>query len=108
MPRPILAPWSEGALVCRRRYQFGAFCPVFRTHGCRYGHDGSGLAPDDPCVHSTYSCGANEVWSYGNDTQVILEKYIRLRHDLKPYIAEPVCVDKRAQPSERPDDAFAM
>jgi alpha-D-xyloside xylohydrolase len=28
------------------------------------------------------------VWSYGNATQPILEKYIRLRLKLKPYIAE--------------------
>lgn len=71
-----------------RWYQFGCFSPVFRTHGCRYGHDGGGLEPDDPCVHRTYSCGANEVWSYGDDTQKILEKYIRLRATMKPYIQE--------------------
>lgn len=56
--------------------------------GCRYGHDGGGLQPNDPCVHHTYSCGANEVWSYGPDTQKLLEKYIRLRQTLKPYIME--------------------
>jgi len=71
-----------------RWYQFGCFSPVFRTHGCRYGHDGGGLEPNDPCVHRTYSCGANEVWSYGPKTQVILEKYIRLRATMKPYITE--------------------
>jgi len=86
-----------------RWYQFGCFSPVFRTHGCRYGHDGGGLEPSDPCVHSTYSCGANEVWSYGNDTQAILEKYIRLRAAMKPYIAElAVNVTKRGVPTMRP------
>ena len=29
-----------------------------------------------------------QVWSYGNATQPVLEKYIRLRLKLKPYIAE--------------------
>ena len=28
------------------------------------------------------------MWSYGNDTQPMLEKYIRVREQLKPYIAE--------------------
>ena len=41
-----------------------------------------------PCVGVPGSCAANEVWSFGNDTQVHLEKYIRLRARLKPYIAE--------------------
>jgi alpha-glucosidase (family GH31 glycosyl hydrolase) len=34
------------------------------------------------------SGGPNEVWSYGADTQVHLEKYIKLRATMKPYIAE--------------------
>ena len=34
------------------------------------------------------SCAANEVWSYGSATQVHLEKYVRVRKQLKPYIAE--------------------
>jgi alpha-glucosidase (family GH31 glycosyl hydrolase) len=33
------------------------------------------------------SCAANEVWSYGNATQEHLEKYVRVRAELKPYIA---------------------
>lgn len=67
-----------------RWYQFGLFSPVFRTHGCRYGHDGGGLEPSDPCVHHTYSCGANEIWSYGADTQVTLSKYVLMRRQKKP------------------------
>ena len=68
------------------RYQFGAFSPVFRTHGCRNG-------PSEPdsgaCKPAQGSCGFNEVWSYGSDTQPLLEKYVRLRSDvLKPYIME--------------------
>ena len=34
------------------------------------------------------SCAQNEVWSFGADTQPMLEKYIRVREQLKPYIAE--------------------
>lgn len=47
-----------------RWYEFGAFCPIFRTHGHR---------------------DNNEVFSYGPVTP-ILEKYDRLRYRLLPYI----------------------
>ena len=58
---------------------------MFRTHGCRNGTDAE---PDvAPCVNVQRTCAGNEVWSYGNDTQAILEKYVRVRAALKPYIA---------------------
>ena len=48
-----------------RWFEYGAFQPNFRTHGTR--------------KH-------NEVWSYGKQAQPILEKYLRLRYQLMPYI----------------------
>jgi alpha-D-xyloside xylohydrolase len=48
-----------------RWFQYGAFQPNFRTHGSR--------------KH-------NEVWSYGKQAEPILEKYLRLRYQLMPYI----------------------
>ena len=48
-----------------RWFQFGIFCPTFRTHGTR--------------KH-------NEVWSYGEDAEKILVKYLKLRYKLMPYI----------------------
>jgi alpha-D-xyloside xylohydrolase len=48
-----------------RWFQYGAFQPNFRTHGSR---------------------PQNEVWSYGKQAQPILEKYLRLRYQLMPYI----------------------
>ncbi len=48
-----------------RWFQWGAFQPVMRAHGER--------------KH-------NEVWSYGKQAQPILEKYLRLRYQLMPYI----------------------
>jgi alpha-D-xyloside xylohydrolase len=48
-----------------RWFQYAAFLPIFRTHGSR---------------------NANEVWSYGKEAQPILEKYLRLRYQLMPYI----------------------
>lgn len=48
-----------------RWFQFGVFCPTFRTHGTRKN---------------------NEVWSYGEEAEKILVKYLRLRYRLMPYI----------------------
>ena len=48
-----------------RWFQYGAFCPTFRAHGTR---------------------DANEIWSFGPDAEVIMEKYLKLRYKLMPYI----------------------
>lgn len=48
-----------------RWFEYGAFCPTFRTHGAR---------PE------------NEVWSYGEEAEKILVKYLQLRYRLLPYI----------------------
>ncbi|HEY4931983.1 MAG TPA: glycoside hydrolase family 31 protein [Terriglobales bacterium] len=48
-----------------RWFQYGAFCPIFRTHGVRK---------------------ANELWSYGPRAQEILTSYDKLRYRLLPYI----------------------
>ena len=48
-----------------RWFEWGAFQPVMRAHGER--------------KH-------NEVWSYGKQAEPILEKYLRLRYELLPYI----------------------
>ncbi|MGO9256664.1 MAG: TIM-barrel domain-containing protein [Bryobacteraceae bacterium] len=48
-----------------RWFEYGAFLPIFRTHGSRL---------------------YNEVWTYGKAAQPILEKYLKLRYQLMPYI----------------------
>jgi alpha-D-xyloside xylohydrolase len=48
-----------------RWFEYGTFLPIMRTHGSR-----------------TY----NEVWSYGKEAEPILEKYLKLRYHLMPYI----------------------
>jgi alpha-D-xyloside xylohydrolase len=48
-----------------RWFQYGTFQPNFRSHGSR---------------------NHNEVWSYGKQAEPILEKYLRLRYQLMPYI----------------------
>ena len=48
-----------------RWFQYASFLPIFRTHGSR---------------------NTNEVWSYVKLAEPILEKYLRLRYQLMPYI----------------------
>jgi alpha-D-xyloside xylohydrolase len=48
-----------------RWFEYGAFEPIFRTHGSRR---------------------YNEVWSYGPQAEPILIKYLKLRYQLMPYI----------------------
>jgi alpha-D-xyloside xylohydrolase len=48
-----------------RWFEYGTFLPTMRTHGTR--------------AH-------NEVWSYGAEAEPILEKYLKLRYTLMPYI----------------------
>ncbi len=48
-----------------RWFQYGVFMPILRTHGMRR---------------------FNTVWSYGDQATPILEKYLRMRYALIPYI----------------------
>ncbi|MDP9049439.1 MAG: alpha-glucosidase, partial [Acidobacteriota bacterium] len=48
-----------------RWFEYGTFLPTMRTHGTRK---------------------FNEVWSYGTAAEPILEKYLKLRYTLMPYI----------------------
>ena len=48
-----------------RWFEYATFLPIMRTHGSR---------------------NFNEVWSYGKQAEPILEKYLKLRYALMPYI----------------------
>ncbi|HEY0796542.1 MAG TPA: TIM-barrel domain-containing protein, partial [Acidisarcina sp.] len=48
-----------------RWFEYATFLPIFRTHGSRI---------------------YNETWSYGKQAEPILEKYLKLRYELMPYI----------------------
>ncbi|PYV68121.1 MAG: alpha-glucosidase [Acidobacteria bacterium] len=48
-----------------RWFEYGTFLPIMRTHGSRK---------------------YNEVWSYGKQAEPILEKYLKLRYQLMPYL----------------------
>jgi alpha-D-xyloside xylohydrolase len=48
-----------------RWFEYATFLPIMRSHGSR---------------------NYNEVWSYGKEAQPILEKYLKLRYALMPYL----------------------
>ncbi|KAK4128074.1 glycoside hydrolase family 31 protein [Parathielavia appendiculata] len=66
-----------------RWFQWGAFCPVFRLHGCR-----EPLQPQ----HGTTGGAAcrsgapNEVWSYGPEVYGICKKYMGIREEMRSYV----------------------
>jgi alpha-D-xyloside xylohydrolase len=67
-----------------RWFQYGTFCPVMRLHGDR--------EPRQPQIGATggaacRSGAENEVWSFGDTAYDICKKYLRIREELKPYIA---------------------
>jgi alpha-D-xyloside xylohydrolase len=63
--RDVVGNYDDYPELYTRWFQYGTFQPNFRTHGTR--------------KH-------NEVWSYGRQAEPILEKYLRLRYQLLPYI----------------------
>ncbi len=89
--RETVGGYDDYPELYTRWFQYAAFLPIFRTHGSR---------------------PANEVWSYGRQAEPILEKYLRLRYELMPYIyslgyrtwktGAPIM---RALPLDFPDDA---
>lgn len=68
-----------------RWFEYGTFCPVMRLHGDRL--------PKKPPLGSAGSAKVasgtdNEVWSFGEEAYEICRKYLNIRRDMKPYIAE--------------------
>eukprot|EP00041_Stephanoeca_diplocostata_P033770 m.1123353 g.1123353 ORF g.1123353 m.1123353 type:complete len:893 (-) comp24405_c0_seq1:378-3056(-) len=81
-----------------RWYQYGALCPIFRTHGNREPSPMPPLPPHgrrfrEEGAHcntpNNVTAGApNEIWSYGSSTEILLTNAIRLRESLLPYLKE--------------------
>jgi len=68
-----------------RWFQFATFCPVMRMHGDRKPTEEITAADGSRRLES----GApNELWSFGDDVYSILESYVHLREDLRPYTRE--------------------
>lgn len=66
-----------------RWFQFGTFCPVMRIHGCRQPYTNL----KNKAGEVREGTGAdNEVWSYGEDAEKIMVKFIHVRELMKDYI----------------------
>jgi len=63
--RDVVGGYDDFPELYTRWFQYATFLPNMRTHGSRK---------------------YNEVWSYGKQAQPILEKYLKLRYELMPYI----------------------
>jgi alpha-D-xyloside xylohydrolase len=63
--RGVVGGYDDYPELYTRWFQYATFLPIMRSHGSR---------PE------------NEVWSYGKQAQPILEKYLKLRYELVPYI----------------------
>ena len=65
-----------------RWFQYGFTCPLLRQHGAR----------DHTCP-----------WFYGNETELIIEDIIRLRHAMKPYFSAQLdLLNETGRPFNRP------
>eukprot|EP01114_Cavostelium_apophysatum_P005038 TRINITY_DN15600_c0_g1_i1.p1 TRINITY_DN15600_c0_g1~~TRINITY_DN15600_c0_g1_i1.p1 ORF type:complete len:395 (+),score=84.46 TRINITY_DN15600_c0_g1_i1:102-1187(+) len=62
-----------------RWFQFGAFCPLTRLHGCRVPND-----PTNP--QCGFSCGPNEIWEFGDTAFEIISDVLTIRQKFRPYI----------------------
>lgn len=66
-----------------RWFQFGTFCPVMRIHGCRQPYTNL----KNKAGEVREGTGAdNEVWSYGEEAERIMVKFIHVRELMKDYI----------------------
>ncbi|WP_419804666.1 TIM-barrel domain-containing protein [Terriglobus sp.] len=63
--RDVVGGYDDYPELYTRWFEYGTFQPNMRTHGTR---------------------PQNEVWSYGKQAEPILEKYLRLRYALLPYL----------------------
>lgn len=66
-----------------RWFQWAAYCPVMRLHGDR--RHGESVRRKDG-TESLPSGGPNEVWSFGDEAYPVLEKYLKRREELRPYV----------------------
>ena len=79
-----------------RWFQYGVFCPVFRLHGSRNGHDRTRDIIEP-------SGGDNELWSFGDRDYEILRDLVFLRERLRPYIHDQMAIaSKDGVPVMRP------
>ena len=66
-----------------RWFEWGTFCPVMRLHGDRECDNRRVFRKDGS--QALFTGGDNEIWSYGEENEKILTRYIHLREAMRPY-----------------------
>ena len=88
-----------------RWFEWACFCPVFRMHGERqpwYDHDEAHPEYVDNVMQITGG-QPNELWSFGEDVERILAKYLFLRERLRPYVRQAMAeAHENGSPVMRP------
>lgn len=82
-----------------RWFQWGAFCPIFRSHGRRLG----GPDEDGGRAECGDSRGSNEIWNFGAEAERAIAKVMAIREQLRPYIMTLYkAASERGEPIMRP------
>ncbi len=78
-----------------RWFEFGVFSPICRLHGFRVPEGVPVPTPGEPVSYGqdtfkifTSSGGSNEIWSFGERVQAVLEELLALREALRPYLKQ--------------------
>lgn len=69
-----------------RWFEFAVFSPIVRLHGTRGPLDVPPLSDLDYGGGYLYTGHDNEIWSYGDKAQATMEKYLKIREEMKPYL----------------------
>ena len=82
----VTAPGHKELLL--RWFEWATFCPVLRLHGDKGPSNIPLLDERDWGGGFCHTGLPNELWSYGEEAEKVLEKYVRLRISMKPYIRQ--------------------
>ena len=72
--------------LLERWFAWAVFTPILRLHGTRGPLDIEPLSELDYGGGYLYTGHDNEIWSYGEEAQRVLKKFLEMRLALKPYI----------------------
>ena len=69
-----------------RWFQFAVFSPLCRLHGFRQPEATAGVDHTGAPLGADQTGAPNELWSFGPEAYQILQRWLRLREHLRPYI----------------------
>lgn len=68
-----------------RWFEYATFSPILRMHGDRLPHS---KPLSDSGGGSMVTGAPNEIWSYGQEVEQILTKYLKIREAIRPYLSK--------------------